>query len=580
MSDQGPQLHQDGIARRGFIGAGLATTAAALLAPAGAGAHIRSARASADGDTALAEPGSHQPTVPPDLETLVPIGSGRVSAAVGQLDAIITDTMRRTGVPGVAAAVVHRGRLLYADGFGVRDVRTGAPVNTQTVFRLASVSKSLSATVVAGIVGRKQTGWDEPVIGHLPGFALKDPYVTEHVTIADLFSHRSGLPDHAGDLLEDLGYDRQYILRALRLEPLDPFRAQWIYTNFGLTAAAESAANATGTNWAAIADTLLFAPLAMHDTSFRNADFLRRRDRAAMHVRIDGRWEQKYTRDADPEAPAGGASSNVLDLARWMELLLANGVWNGRAVIDADALGEAHLPRILSSHPSTPASRSGFYGCGTNVGYDYSGRLRLNHSGAFSAGASTVYSLLPSEDLGIVVLTNGMPIGLPESISAYFLDLVVAGSFQEDWLELFGDVFAGLYVNHSVLAGTSKPTHPRPARPDDFYLGTYDNDYYGSIRVVSRSSELHVLIGPHPDDYPLTHWDGDLFALYPTGENAVGISAATFTPDLSGAHAASVTLEYYNKTGRGVFTARSARGGRESRSSERTAPPHPPSVTI
>lgn len=138
----------------------------------------------------------------------------------------------------------------------MRDVKTRVPVDKRTVFHLASVSKSLSATVVAGIVGHRPAQrtaplkWTDPVVKHLPSFALADPYVTEHVTLADVFSHESGLPDHAGDLLEDLGYDQAYVLHAPRLEPLDPFRAHYAYTNFGLTAAAEAAAAAAKRPWA------------------------------------------------------------------------------------------------------------------------------------------------------------------------------------------------------------------------------------------------------------------------------------------------------------------------------------------
>ena len=62
------------------------------------------------------------------------------------------------------------------------------------------------------------------------------------VSVGDMFSHRSGLPDHAGDMLEDLGYDRRYVLDRLRELPLDPFRISYAYTNFGLTAAAEAVA--------------------------------------------------------------------------------------------------------------------------------------------------------------------------------------------------------------------------------------------------------------------------------------------------------------------------------------------------
>ena len=490
------------VGRRGFLGAGLATTAAALLVPTGAiadSAHGRGAPVSTDAPGATdvadaADAAGKGPTAALDATTLVKVPASRIPTAVAKLDGILENARAKTGVPGVAAAVVYRGRLVYAKGFGVRDVNAGGDVTPQTVFRLASVSKPLSATVVAGIVGRSKVKWSDPVVKHLPGFRLSDPYVTRNVTIGDLFSHRSGLPDHAGDLLEDLGYDRAYVLRKLALETLKPFRAQWLYTNFGLTAAAVAAARVTGKGWADISDQVLFKPAGMTSSSFRYSDFVRHANRAAMHVRVDGTWLQKYDRNADPEAPAGGASSNVLDMARWMRLMLAEGRRNGHVLIESDALLEAHRPQIMSSPPSTGESRASFYGFGTNVGYDYSGRLRLTHSGGFSQGAATQYALLPSEDLGIVVLTNGMPIGVPEATTSYFLDLVVAGSIQEDWLKLYGPRFDAFYVNHSVLAGKRPPAHPKPAKADAFYAGTYNNDFYGPIKIVA------AVVGPASAD--------------------------------------------------------------------------------
>jgi CubicO group peptidase (beta-lactamase class C family) len=494
--------------------------------------------------------------VSPSAQSLVPIPPKRIPAAVARLDSIIGGVLAKTGVPGLAAAVVHDGRVLYAKGFGVRDVNSPARVDASTVFHLASVSKSLSSTVAAGVVGAKVVNWTDPVVAHLPTFGLADPYVTDHVTYADLFSHTSGLPDHAGDLLEDLGYDQAYILNRLRLEPLGPFRGRWRYTNFGLTAAAEAAAAATGRSWAELADQVLFGPVSMPSSSFRYSDFLNEANRAAMHVRVGKRWEQKYLRDADPEAPAGGASSNVLDLANWLILQLAGGTWKGKPVIGGDALSQTHLPHALSAPARSPISRSGFYGYGMNVADDYAGRVRLSHSGAFLQGASTAFALLPSASVGIVVLTNGMPIGVPEAVVNYFLDYVEAGSVQDDWLSLYGQLLAGLYVNPSELAGKQPPAHPVPAKPDSFYTGTYDNPYYGPVRIVSAARSLRLLIGPRPDDYVLRHWSGDLFAFYPTGENALGITAATFNADASRPAATSVTLEYYNATGLGTFTRR------------------------
>ena len=81
---------------------------------------------------------------------------------------------------------------------------------------------------------------------HNPAFALNDPYVTEHAMIADLLSHRSGLRTGSGDLLEDLGFDRDYILSHLDQQPLDPFRSTYHYSNFGYTAGGIAAALAAG----------------------------------------------------------------------------------------------------------------------------------------------------------------------------------------------------------------------------------------------------------------------------------------------------------------------------------------------
>ena len=95
----------------------------------------------------------------------------------------------------------------------------GEKVDADTVFQLASLSKPLTSTVVAHQVGVNAIGWDTPIVSKLPWFALSDPVVTQMVTVGDMFSHRSGLPDHAGDMLEDIGHDRRYVLERLRALP-------------------------------------------------------------------------------------------------------------------------------------------------------------------------------------------------------------------------------------------------------------------------------------------------------------------------------------------------------------------------
>ncbi|MGW3622127.1 serine hydrolase [Streptomyces sp. NPDC000880] len=497
-------------------------------------------------------PQAPPPQPPPQLT------KADVDGAIGKLDGVVENAMKRTGVPGAAVGVVYQDRVVYLKGFGERRIGQSAQVGPDTVFQLASLSKPLASTVVAGAVGEKVVSWDEPVAGHLPGFALKDPWVTSHVTIADLFSHRSGLPDHAGDLLEDLGYDRTYILSHLKYEPLDPFRASYAYTNFGLTAAAEAVARAKGVSWEKLSGDTLFKPAGMESTSARFADYEKASDKAVTHVKtVDGSWQAKFVRDADAQAPAGGVSSTAGDMTRWLRLQLANGKLDGRQIIDAESLEHTHLPETLSQPPAAPAGRTGFYGLGWNVSYDDQGRLRLSHSGAFALGANTNVTMLPGEKLGIVVLTNGQPVGMADAVALDFFDIAQNGKPTADWLPLV----AGIYEQEEQAAKSptnygDPPANPKPARADGAYTGTYESAYYGKL-VVTAGQEgqdgLTLQLGPKPMRFRLTHYDGDTFSFATTGENAVGLTGVTFTVGDRGP-AAKVRVEYLDQDGLGTFT--------------------------
>lgn len=282
------------------------------------------------------------------------------------------------------------------------------------MFQLTSVSKPLGSTVLAGLVGDRLVKWDDRIIDHDPGFQMHDPYATATLTIRDLYSHRSGLPDHAGDLLEDMGYDRAEVLRHLRVIPTkNNFRSHYAYTNFGLTEGAIAAANTAGKPWEEISEERLYKRSGMASISSRLSDFLARTNRARGHVWMDGRWVAKYQRKPDAQSPAGGASSSVNDMAQWMRLHLNGGTFNGQPIVSVEALAETYRPHMVTEPQPTKAAaeRYGLYGVGWNVNYDELGRVRLGHSGAFSLGAATVVSLVPADRLGIVVLTNSQPLG-------------------------------------------------------------------------------------------------------------------------------------------------------------------------
>jgi CubicO group peptidase (beta-lactamase class C family) len=372
-----------------------------------------------------------------------------------------------------------------------------------------------------------------------------------------MFAHRSGLPDHAGDVLEDIGYGRDEVTYRLRfLQPASSFRSEYAYTNFGLTAGAVAAAHAAGRSWEDVSAERLYQPLGMAGTSSRHADFFRGANRASGHTLVDGRWVAGEQRDPDAQSPAGGVSSSAHDMAQWMRLQLAGGRVDGRQVIAAAALAETHRPQTVRVAPANPATdRAGFYGLGWNVDYDAEGRVRLTHSGGFLLGAGTAVTLLPGMQLGIVTLTNAAPIGVAESVSASFFDLVDHGTLTRDWLGVIQPaITAAVAPPYGKDADYSQqPAGASSPHPSESYAGLYRNDFVGDAQVVQNDGHLSLLLGPSRISAELRHWDGDVFLYQPVGENAGGLSRVVFLIGEDGT-ARQVTIENLDLEQAGTLT--------------------------
>jgi CubicO group peptidase (beta-lactamase class C family) len=450
---------------------------------------------------------------------------------------------------------VLQDQVVYKKGFGVCEAGKPERIDADTVFQIASMSKPLTSTVLAVLVGEGRVGWDDRVIDGDPAFRMYDPYVTRELRLRDLLCHRSGLPDHCGDLLEDMGYDKHEVLRRLRFQPPESsFRSKYAYTNFGYSEAAYAAARKSGKAWDVVADEKLLAPLGMKSTSYRFADYAKAKNRALLHVRENGKWTAKFTRQPDAQAPAGGASSTLNDLARWMRLVLNEGVFDGQQIVSAQALAETHAPQIVVNF--TPSEGRLFsYGLGWNVTVERAGRVFLKHSGAFSLGMRTEVALLPADKLGIVVLSNAGPTGIPEGLVESFFDLALDGKLERDWVE-----FANRMFDEEVKRELGQrrdyshpPAKPLPALDLTAYTGKYANDFVGEIELASREGQLVLKLGPKPLEFELRHWDRDVFIYQPPGENAGGLSGVSFSID-SGRSADRVVIENLNIDGQGTFS--------------------------
>jgi len=491
------------------------------------------------------------------------VSSERLQAAIKKVAELAESTLRSTGVPGIGIVIVDKERVLYKQGFGVRAAGKSEPIDADTVFQVASMSKPITSSVLATLVGQGKIGWDDRVIDHDRGFRMYDPYVTRELRLRDLLCHRSGLPDHSGDLLEDLGFDRAKILHQLRYQPpASSFRSQFAYTNFGFSEAAYAVC-AEGESWADLAERMLFEPAGMKATSYRFADYERAANRALLHVPVGGqnsptkgpgKWTARYTRQPDAQAPAGGVSTTLNDLARWLRLQINDGTLDGKQLIAPEALAETHTPQIVTSF-SPEQGRLSSYGLGWIVGLERGGTPTWKHSGEFSLGVRTEVALLPTQGLGIAVLSNAAPSGVPEGLIESFIDLVVVGKLERDWVE---------FANRMMDADTKKsidqqrdysrpPTRPAPPLMLSAYTGKFENEFFGTIGFVESKNKLVLRMGPKPIEAELLHWDRDLFIFQPVGEMSVGPAGVQFSIDADG-KADRVVVENLNIHGLGAFT--------------------------
>jgi len=455
----------------------------------------------------------------------------RITAALSKLEALAEAAVADGAVPGIAIGVVRDDEVIFLRGFGHREAGKPEAVDADTVFQIASLSKPVSATVVAALVSDGIVSWDSKIADLDPAFRLANPYPASQLTVRDLFSHRSGLPGTAGDDLEDIGYDRAEILHRLRfVPPSSSFRAGYSYSNFGLTEGAVATATPTGKPWEEVAEEKLYRPLGMAWTSSRHSDFVKHTNRAALHVKVDGAWTAKIERNPDAQAPAGGVSSTARDLSQWVRLILGNGVYAGKTLIAADALDQTHVPLMVRGYNPVSGGAS-FYGLGWNVEFGRHG-LSWGHAGAFSVGARTLVTVFPKEKLGIVIVANAFPTGLPEGLSDSFADLVFDGKVEKDWVKTWDDIYAGLFgpaVAAAKATYAAPPSPARPARPASAYAGRYANDFIGEAVVSKAGDDLVLKAGPAgARSYSLTHFDGDLFLTFPDAETPDRPSGVNF----------------------------------------------------
>ena len=430
------------------------------------------------------------------------------------IESFIRKAMMRYEVPGAAVAIVQDGETFLAQGYGVRDITADAPVDADTVFQLASNTKSMTAFVAGTLVDHGLIGWDTPVSQVLPELELQDMYATRFVTLRDLLSHRSGLPAFFGDTLGYLGYDRPELLRRLRfIAPGSSFREVAAYSNLGFFIAGEVIARLTGGTWEDAVRERLLQPLGMSRSAPAATDVPADGNMSAHHGVIEGELRVVPIDDHGVHGAAGSAVSTATDLAVWMQMLLAGGEGNGQRLVTEETVRDMFAPSMVSDisfseAPPIDASSGFSYGLGWG-NFHYHGYEVIEKGGAL-AGVRSVVCMVPKLRAGIAVLANRNLTYLPEAIRAFAL---------EQWLgaadfDMQAEIESRTSAIDELFAAAPLPASRVPATvPLEYLAGSYENALYGAAEVIIDGEDLRLELGLAGWPAMLRHLSRETFLL-------------------------------------------------------------------
>ena len=436
------------------------------------------------------------------------------------LDQYVQHTMKEWNIPGAAIAIVRNDSVIYARGFGVRELGRPELVDERTIFAIGSNSKAFTAAGLEMLVDQGKMNLDAPVSTYIPDFRLSDPLASREVTVRDLLTHRTGL---ARNELVWYGStaDRDEIVRRLRYLPLESsFRTKFRYNNVAYMTAGQVLAHATGATWDDFMKARIFNALGMTSTSTSIRDLAGKSNVVTPHIETAQGIRPIRWYNGDNVGPAGSINSNVVDMAQWLRLQLAGGTYDGRRIISQRGIEEMRSAQIAipvggGTRILFPAAHFLTFGLGLATS-DYAGKLLVEHTGEIDGMASAI-AMVPEAGFGVVVLTNlGSGIFAPTALARQIVDMQI-GRASSDWSHRLRASYDSVaHLEHAAVAAFAAQRVPdtKPSLPLAAYAGTYADSAFGAMTIREENGGLSFDFGPMRRG-TLEHWHLDTFRSHP-----------------------------------------------------------------
>lgn len=414
-----------------------------------------------------------------------------------EIDSLVQKVMTSFRVPGIAVGIVKDGKIIHAKGYGVRSLKTKEATTPNTLFGIASNSKAFTAAALGILVEQGKIKWEDHVRDYIPAFKLYDPYVTEHFTIKDLLTHRSGMGLGAGDLMffpDSSDFTLTDIIHNLRFLPQESeFRTKFDYDNNLYIIAGEVISRVSGQSWDDFVEKNIFQPLGMKTSAGSYERLTVKEDVIDGHAPVEGQVKVIPRNTLRVGHAAGGVYSNINDLSAWLICLMNKGVSaGGRRILSEETVQELWTPQTI-----IPVYYRGVYNVhfsAYGLGFflsDTKGKLQVTHTGGLE-GMVTEITMIPELKLGIIVLTNQQEgaafMAISNSIKDKFL-----GPTGIDWpTRLFAnrkrEIEEAEKITDSVDALIKKAAQSSSQNWKSF-LGTYKDPWMGEVTVQEKDGQ-------------------------------------------------------------------------------------------
>ena len=429
-----------------------------------------------------------------------------LSSAFGQvtskyIDSVVNASLTSVEQAGVAVAVVQDGEVIHSKGYGIASLETGAKVDENTLFSIASNSKAFTTASLGMLVDQGKLNWNDKVVDIIPEFRMYDPYITAHFTIVDLVTHRSGLGLGAGDLMfipDGSDFTVDDILTSFQhQEPVSEFRTKYDYDNLLYIVAGEVIHRVSGKPWDQFVEEEIMQVIGMDRSAAYLENLKTNKNIAKPHSTENGKLEQinEYMDPNKVFGAAGGIYTSVEDLSHWMLTQLNGGVYQKDTLLQPQTHAKMwQMQTIIRSSAKGQGPYNTHYkayGLGWDL-EDKNGYSIVSHTGGMPGMLSHTV-LIPELTVGIVVLTNTSPGGYA-FISV--MNEIMDAYLEADDMDWMGRIKGYLTrstdeANEFVDAVWETCENAKTVHLDfDDFTGAYNDGWFGDVVIENRDGKL------------------------------------------------------------------------------------------